>query len=68
MEAVKRESDTAHTETEKGVTAMANGKTSDTVVVCPVVNVQPNSDQISSEICPTAFSRVWMLGHHKCVE
>lgn len=43
MDVVKRESYTVHAETEKGVTTMANGKTSDPVVVCAVVHVKLNS-------------------------
>jgi hypothetical protein len=70
MGAVKRESDTVHaeTETEKGVTTITNGKIGDPVEVCPAVHVQPNSDQFSTEFCSTAFSRVWMFGHHKYVQ
>jgi hypothetical protein len=49
MDVVKRESYTMHAETEKGVTTLANGKTSDPVVVSAVVHAKLNSDQISAE-------------------
>jgi hypothetical protein len=47
---------------------MANGKTSDSVVVSAVVHAKLNSDQSSAEFCPTACSWVKMVGYHKCVE
>jgi hypothetical protein len=68
MDDVKRESNTLHAETEKGVTTMANGKTSAPVVVSAVVHANLNSDQSSTEFCPAAFSWVKVLGYHKCVE
>ena len=68
MDVVKRESYTTHAETEKGVTTLANGKTSDPVAVSAVVHAKLNSDQISAEFCPTALSWLKMVGYHKCVE
>jgi len=49
MDGVKRDSYTMHAETENGVTTLANGKTSDPVVVSAVVHAKLNSDQISAE-------------------
>ena len=68
MDVVKRESYTVHAETEKGVTTLANGKTSDPVVVRAVIHAKLKSDQISTEFCPTALSWVKMLRYHKCAE
>jgi len=68
MDVVKRESSTVHAETEKGVTTMAKGKTSDPVVVSAVVHAKLNSDQSITEFFLTAFSWVKMIGYHKCVE
>jgi hypothetical protein len=62
MDVVKRESYTVHAETEKVVTTMTNGKTSDPVVVSAVVHEKLNSDQISIEFCPSAFHWVKMVG------
>ena len=68
MDGVKRESYTMHAETENGVTTLANGKTSDPVVVSAVVHAKLNSDQISAEFWRTAFSWLKMVGYYKCVE
>jgi len=68
MDVVKRDSYTEHAETEKGVTTMANGRTSDPAVVSAVVHAKLNSDQSIPEFFPTAFSWVKMIGYHKCVE
>ena len=68
MDVVKQESYTVHAETEKGVTTLANGKTSDPVVVSAVVHANLNSDRISTEFCPTVVSWVKMVGYYKCVE
>jgi len=68
MDVVKRESYTEHTETDKDVTTMANGRTSDPVVVSAVVHAKLNSDQSITEFFPTAFSWGKMLGYQKCVE
>jgi hypothetical protein len=68
MDVVKRESYTVHAETEKGMITMANGKTSDPVVVCAVVYVKLNSVRSSIEFYSTASSYVKMVGYHKYVE
>ena len=62
MDGVKRDSYTMHAETENGVTTLANGKTSDPVVVSAVVHAKLNSDQISAEFCPAAVSWLkWLV-------
>jgi len=68
MDVVKRESYTGHAETEKGVTTMANGRTSNPVAVSAVVLAKLNSDRSIAEFFSPAFSWVKMLGYHKCVE
>ena len=65
MDVVKRESYMVHAETEKGVTTLGNGKTSDRVLVSAVVHANLNSDRISSEFCPAVFSWVKMVGYYK---
>jgi hypothetical protein len=68
MDVVKRESYTVRAETEKDVTTMANGKTSDPVAVSAVVHAKLNNNRICTEFCPTIFCWVKKVGYHKCVE